>query len=212
MRQLVLFSMLLVTSAVANAQWRIQPGEVEILDSAGFGKSGPKAIPPQAPVPEVVGSQVGAPQAVGPKIRGSFKLEAYAQGSPSMSGGACLLTRIPGRCTVDSDCQKKKPSTFPQGSYTYCATYHVAELQVRNTCWLRPGPAPEFCTQLPGGLEQNVKYFTPAVLARVAGSAANKPKWRVITCQNLVPMGCRKPGAVQGQDRVYRFGPVHTVP
>jgi hypothetical protein len=100
--------------------------------------------------------------------------------------------------------------TEPDGSLTtvfgYCANFApVPNGDGRKVCWHKPNP--ESCGRSPVvPLPEDIPLlFTNAT--EIYPPEVKRPiRWRVASCQNLMPGGCKNP--ISDENHLYRFGKI----
>jgi hypothetical protein len=149
---------------------------------------------------------------VGPsgKISGTFS-RVKGGDDAGDTGGACLTyqyAKSPTICKNNGECNvtitTKSGTTLPQG-HGYCDVDHsIFATSPAGTCWYKPLPNDISCMKSPTlPLIENVEYQTPLVDTKAAKPGAS---WRVVTCQNLAPLGCSN--ETDTTKKVIRFGKI----
>ena len=141
------------------------------------------------------------------RISGTFSLVPDRNGPPGRTGGACLVyqpqpPRQRKSCETAADCAV---GSAPG----YCASEGSGESARARSCWAKRA---DDCRKSPVvDLPKQVPLSLP-VVAIDALPASALVRWRVVTCQNLTPMGCGSPTGIEGVNKRTRFGPVKVVP
>jgi len=157
------------------------------------------ALTQQPPTPLFIiepGDVVPAPGANARMITGSVTLTSSTYGDASRMGGGCLVyVSLPNAksCTKDTDCQVG-------GGDGYCSD---SESPAGKVCWHKPDP--ESCFRSPSQpMDPGRHEFKPATTPYPSG--AQRPiLWRVLSCQNVRPLGCKNGPE---ENRVYRYGKI----
>jgi hypothetical protein len=146
------------------------------------------------------------------QIQGEFIVKSSPQAQTGLpTGGACLIRQfaVAKGCVTHAGCDVQTPG--PATVHGYCVAAHGA-LRGTNSksCWYKPpGDDKVMCNKSPvAPLPPNVPLYTPWV----AVGDRLPVDWRVATCQNLVPLGCKKDNAVEGKDFINTFGNVRHFP
>jgi hypothetical protein len=128
-------------------------------------------------------------------ITGSVTLTSSPSGNSAMTGGGCLIyTSVPNHKPCDSECAT---------GGGYCANFGPGQ-QGPMVCWHQP--AQVSCHKSPTEplpVGKTLPFDNPTT--PYPGGVQRPIRWRVVTCQNLVPGGCAKPDGTD-QDRVRRYG------
>ena len=180
-------------SGAALDLWRVEPGKVNQCASSKF------------------------------LICGSFTLQSDPDGLGIKRGGGCLIfqNEIKVSCKSNSACVTR---AHPAG-YAYCARDKEgpdittdANKSEPKFCWYKTyKTSGDPCIKYQTNLEKDVVHTAADDPRRVAPwvpkhSLPDPVRWRMVTCQNMVPGGCSQMGAVVGVDKFIRYGPIWTVP
>jgi hypothetical protein len=167
-------------------EWRIEPGKVNFFLSTS-------------------------------KISGTFTrliTPVKAGGAPGDTGGACLIyqyDKAKVTCKNDDECNSAVATTKSGTTLTltqghgYCdkedSTIVAVSRASLGTCWYKPLPDDSSCMKSPTlPLIENIEYQTPLVDTKGRAGIS----WRVITRQNLAPLGSSDPADTTRN--VIRFG------
>ena len=180
---------------------------------------GTKFIVEPGDVKKVIDQGTDPPQL---RVTGSVTLKESPVGSESRTGGGCLIYLSPGAraCNADdSECTKPIAVRNSAGRWIqvgerlgYCATRsnfavppvppHANPPPRPRACWYQPKP--ESCVKRPSPdqplkEDERLEFTAPIDPPGVKGPVL----WRVVSCQNLVNLGCknRTPNGF-----VYRYG------
>jgi hypothetical protein len=131
-------------------------------------------------------------------ITGKVTLKSSPFGNNATNGGGCLIyTSVPDAktCNFDSECDTVT-------SHGYCGSFNAGN--GRKVCWHQPAQPSCYRSPvqpLPLGIPVG---FNDGPSTPIYPAGVKKPiRWRVLTCQNLVPFACKNGPA---EDAFYGWG------
>jgi len=142
-------------------------------------------------------------------ISGRFEGRLSFSGDPGSTGGACLIFQEKNNtkeCSSDSECTIYMPLRVDEPSSGWPVTQHFVNplkygyCGIEGTCWHKPLNDRQHCTKM-------VDIAGKHVLGPVDLYSLGKDKamrWRVMTCQNINPQGCKN--GQEGVDKRTRYG------
>ena len=127
-------------------------------------------------------------------ISGSIVFKKTPFGKPGMTGGGCLIytpVADPTPCTSNQQCTAARAGD-------YCAPYNNGTAQPdAMVCWRQPEQPS--CHKSPMTPLEDGKTYPFDQLTNPYPVGVSRPiKWRVVSCQNLVPGGCAGTSPVVG--------------
>jgi hypothetical protein len=163
----------------ATPYFTVEPGEVEVV--------------PQSQAPPLITGSVTLKHAQGGQASGTV-----------VTGGGCLIylsVPKPEPCEADDKCDRVAGGVRRPG---YCAPISDSSAS-KKVCWYKPEP--ECCGRRPDPnhpLELNVLLKFGNSTSPYPPGVRRPVRWRVVSCQNLKPGGCKDRSIPNGH--LYKYG------